>query len=143
MKKTSLIKGILLILLSVTLIGTTAVYAADDLDSDLDDMLNFSSTPTNTTPTNTTPTNTAPGNTTPTNTTTNTTNSIDDLFDNTSNTSSNENTSTNTSLYTNSDDEDELPDTGIEDSLPMVVLIAVFGISAVYAYVKIKEYNNI
>ena len=134
MKKTSLIKGILLILLSVTLIGTTAVYAADDLDSDLDDMLNFSSTPTNTTPTNTTPTNTTP---------TNTTNSIDDLFDNTSNTSSNENTSTNTSLYTNSDDEDELPDTGIEDSLPMVVLIAVFGISAVYAYVKIKEYNNI
>ena len=36
MKKVSLIKGFLVILLSVVLIGTTGVFAADELDFDLD-----------------------------------------------------------------------------------------------------------
>ena len=45
----------------------------------------------------------------------------------------------NTSLYNSTN----LPDTGLEDSLPVVVLIGVVGISAVYAYKKIKDYQNI
>ena len=36
-----------------------------------------------------------------------------------------------------------LPKTGIEDSLPTVLLVVVFAISAVYAYKKIKDYRNI
>lgn len=70
------------------------------------------------------------------------------------NTSVNTNTNTNTSLNTNSNNTSNntnsslynntnLPKTGIEDSIPMVVLIVVFGISALYAYNKIKEYKNI
>lgn len=45
----------------------------------------------------------------------------------------------NTSNYNNS----SLPKTGIEDTFPSLVLIVVFGISAVYAYKKIKHYKNI
>ena len=36
-----------------------------------------------------------------------------------------------------------LPKTGISDSVPVVVLIVIFGISAVYAYNKIKDYKNL
>ena len=36
-----------------------------------------------------------------------------------------------------------LPKTGISDSVPVVVLIVIFGISAVYAYKKIKDYKNL
>ena len=36
-----------------------------------------------------------------------------------------------------------LPKTGLEDSLPTVLLVVVFAISAVYAYKKIKDYRNI
>ena len=45
----------------------------------------------------------------------------------------------NTSTYNNT----SLPNTGIGDSVPVVLLVVVFGISAVYAYRKIKEYKNI
>ena len=47
------------------------------------------------------------------------------------------NTSANRSSNTN------LPKTGLSDSLPVVLLVVVFGISAVYAYKKIKDYRNI
>ncbi len=45
----------------------------------------------------------------------------------------------NTSNYNNS----SLPKTGIEDSIPGVVLVVILGISAVYAYNKIQYYKNI
>lgn len=45
----------------------------------------------------------------------------------------------NTSTYNSTN----LPYTGIGDSIPTVILIVVFGISAVYAYKKIKDYRNI
>lgn len=48
-------------------------------------------------------------------------------------------TTNNTSNYNNT----SLPKTGIEDSMPMVVLTVVLGISAVYAYKKIQDYKNI
>ena len=45
----------------------------------------------------------------------------------------------NTSNYSNS----TLPKTGIEDSLPAVILVVIFAISATYAYKKIQDYKNI
>ncbi len=45
----------------------------------------------------------------------------------------------NTTNYNNS----ALPKTGIEDSFPSVILLVVFGISAIYAYKKIQDYKNI
>lgn len=49
------------------------------------------------------------------------------------------NNSNNSSIYNNS----SLPKTGIGDTLPIAALVVVFGISAVYAYKKIKDYRNI
>ena len=48
-------------------------------------------------------------------------------------------TTNNTSDYNNS----SLPNTGIGDSIPSVVLVVVLGISAVYAYRKMQDYSNI
>ena len=53
-----------------------------------------------------------------------------------SNNSSNRN---NTSNYANT----SLPNTGIESAVPVVLVVVVFGISAIYAYKKIKDYKNI
>lgn len=78
---------------------------------------------------------------------------------NTSNNSSSNNTSTtnksNTNLSTNlissgnntasknNTANTSLPKTGLADSMPTVLLVVVFVISAGYAYKKIKEYRNI
>ena len=48
-------------------------------------------------------------------------------------------TNNTTSTYNNT----SLPKTGVEDSMPAVILVVVLGISAVYAYKKIQEYKNI
>ncbi len=84
----------------------------------------------------------------------NDTNGFDDLTNtlNKNNTNSNANknntnvnannankNSNNASIYNNTN----LPKTGIEDSIPVAMLVVVFGISAVYAYKKIKDYRNI
>ena len=45
----------------------------------------------------------------------------------------------NTSNYNNT----SLPETGIADSVPGVILVVVLGISSVYAYKKIQYYKNI
>lgn len=45
----------------------------------------------------------------------------------------------NTSNYNNT----SLPKTGVEDSIPAVLVVAVLGISAVYAYKKMQDYKNI
>ena len=60
-----------------------------------------------------------------------------------SNTPSNtpNNAKKNSSVYNNTNNN--LPKTGIEDSIPVAALVVVFGVSAVYAYKKIKEYKNI
>lgn len=54
------------------------------------------------------------------------------------NTNTNIPTNTNTSTYTNSN----LPQTGENDYI-VILTIAVFAISAVYAYKKIRDYKNI
>lgn len=48
-------------------------------------------------------------------------------------------TTNNTSNYNNT----SLPKTGVEDSIPAVLVVAVLGISAVYAYKKMQDYKNI
>ena len=61
---------------------------------------------------------------------------------NTNNANANKNKNNNTnnsSIYNNTD----LPKTGVENSIPVVVLVAIFGISAVYAYKKIDDYKNL
>lgn len=80
--------------------------------------------------------------TTRNNTTNNATNNTaNNTANNTTNRSSNNSvlTTNNTSNYNNS----SLPKTGIEDSIPGVVLVVILGISAVYAYNKIQYYKNI
>ena len=65
---------------------------------------------------------------------------------NTNNTNKSNNTSTNntnSTKYNNTNKNTDLPKTGIEDSIPVALLVVVFGISAVYAYKKINEYKNI
>lgn len=121
MKKSIILKSFLVILVCAMLIfAITPVYAATD--EGFEDILGNSSNTSNTGNTNT-------GNTNTRNTNTNSSN-VQNLnaLRNTSNTSNTANT---------------LPKTGIQDSLPAVLLVVVFGISAVYAYKKIKDYRNI
>ena len=121
MKRSIILKSFLVILVSMMLVFTTSsVYAATD--EGFNEILN---------PNGTENTNTGNTNTGNTNTNTNTNR-------NSANTNNTNISNTNRNNTTNS-----LPKTGVEDSLPTVLLIAVFGISAVYAYKKIKDYRNI
>lgn len=125
MNKTNLLKVFFILILSVMVILiTTSVNAAElnDISNQLISGNTSGSGSTNNAGTNTqTPTNT---------------NRL-----NTSNTNGNRtnNASRNSSIYNNTN----LPKTGIGDSLPIAALVVVFGISAVYAYKKIKDYRNI
>ena len=126
MRKTNLIKVVTILLISaMVMLFTTTVNAAEN-DAGFTDLTStLNNTSTNNTNTNATNTNTNNTNTNTNNTSKNT---------NTNNTNKN-----NSSVYSNTD----LPKTGIEDSIPVAMLVVVFGISAVYAYRKIKEYKNI
>lgn len=124
MKKSNLIQIVTILLVSaMVLLFSTTVNAANDNNDvhDLTGTLTKNSTPSNT------PSNTP--NNTPSNTPSNTPN-------NTPN-----NAKKNSSVYNNTNNN--LPKTGIEDSIPVAALVVVFGVSAVYAYKKIKEYKNI
>ena len=128
----NLIKLVSILLVSVMLIFVTTVNAADNTNDGFRELTLDSS--------NTNSNNTSSGNTNLENTNTNTNNT------NTNNTNSNTNTNKNTnnsSMYNNTNKNSDLPKTGIEDSIPVVLLVVVFGISAVYAYRKINEYKNI
>ena len=119
MKKSIILKSFLVILMCAMLIfATTPVYAATD--EGFEDVFNMSGGNTNTgnTNTNTGNTNTNTGNT-------------------------NRNVQNLNSLKNTSNTTNTLPKTGISDSIPTVLLVVVFAISAVYAYKKIKDYRNI
>ena len=121
MKKSNLIKIFSILVISVMIISfATTVHAENNTGgfNDLTDTL----TNANGTSTNNSANNSLTGNNS-----------------NVSNNSSNTNNSNNSSIYANTN----LPDTGIGDSIPVVALVFVFGISAIYAYKKIKEYRNI
>lgn len=120
MRKTNLIKIFTMVIIAMILISfATNVFAATD-DEGFENLTNRLTNNTNSNPTNSTNTNTNTNK------------------DNTANISNNINR-TNSSVYNNT----SLPKTGIEDSIPVALLVVVFGISAIYAYKKISEYKNI
>ena len=128
MKKTNLIKVISILLISATvMLFATTVNAADD--NSYNDL-----------------TSTLTGNTS--NNASNTSNTNSNSNNNTSNTNSSNNTNkalnmsnntSNSSVYNNTN----LPKTGATDSIPVAMLVVVFGISAVYAFKKVRDYKNI
>lgn len=128
MRKTNLIKGISIVLISVMVIAfSSSVFAADntgfnDLTSTLSNSSNSNSNNSNTN----------------TNTNTNTNSNTNRNTNTNTNTKTNSNTN-NSSIYNNTN----LPKTGIESSVPVAALVVIFGVSAVYAYRKIKEYKDI
>ena len=119
MKKSNLIQIVTILLVSaMVMLFSTTVNAAND-NNEVHDL------------TGTLTKNSTSNNTSSNNTNRNTT---------TSNTNKSNNTN-NSSVYNNTNNN--LPKTGIEDSIPVAALVVVFGVSAVYAYKKIKEYKNI
>ena len=123
MRKTNLLKVVTILLMSIMLtLFSTNVFADNGTDyGDLTPQVNNNASTNN-------------ANTNNANTNTNRTNNT-----NTNNASRNNTNNTNRSNYNNT----SLPKTGIEDSIPVALLVVVFGISAVYAYKKIKDYRDI
>ena len=126
MKKVSLIKGFLVILLSVVLIGTTGVFAADELDFDLDD--NTSSNTSNTSNSSNTANNT---NTNKNNTNTNSNKSNTNTNNtNTNNANANKNSSTYNNTNTN------LPKTGGVNSVILIFISAIILTTGTILFLK-------
>ena len=127
MKKSNLIKVVTILLISVmVMLFATTVNAAENNAgfNDLTDTL----TNTNT--------NKAANNTNTNNAANNTNKAA-----NNTNTNNSANNTNKSSVYNNTNTN--LPKTGIEDSIPVAMLVVVFGISAVYAYKKVNDYKNI
>lgn len=134
MKKSNSIKLFSILIISVmVMFVTTNVWAAENdfTQLTLNNTSNNSATNTNggTNTNQNTSTNNSSTNTNNTNTNVNSTN----------NTNNSTNNTNNSSIYNNTN----LPSTGIEDSIPVAMLVVVFGISAIYAYKKINDYKNI
>lgn len=129
MKKSIFVKSLLVILISLVMAFTaTSVYAADTNSTNDFDLLE---------PVN---------GTSNSNSNSNNANTNSNANRNNTNTNTNRNNTNNNALRTNNANtynNTTLPKTGIQDSLPIVLLVAVFGVSAVYAYKKIKDYRNI
>ena len=125
----AILTGVMLVAIGVS--GTNYVSAADGNGTnyaDLGAVLNG---------TNNTTTNNATANNTTSNSTANGTNSSNSTS-NTLNTSALRNTINTVNTVTTT-----LPKTGIANSTPVIILIAIFGISAVYAYKKIRDYKSL
>ena len=132
MSKEKLFKAFLVAILGIVMIWSTNVFAVDlddeeeDGDDEISDVL-LSDNDVNSTPTQ--------GNLAVKET---------NVVNNTVNNTTTNNTTNNTaSVYNNTNTPNSLSKAGIEDSIPTVVLIAIFGISAVYAYKKMNDYKNI
>ena len=131
MKKTNLIKVISILLISVmVMLFATTVNAADDNSyNDLTSTLtgNNSNSSNNS------------SNTANTNSSNNTANTNSNNTNNTNNSANMSNNTNNSSVYNNT----SLPKTGAADSIPVAMLVVVFGISAVYAFKNVRDYKNI
>lgn len=128
MKKTNLVKVVSILLVSLMVIlFSTNVFAAENNDTSFQDLTGTLGNSTENNTSKNTNANNANKNGNNTNT-------------NNANANKNKNNNTNnSSIYNNTD----LPKTGVESSIPVVVLVAIFGISAVYAYKKIDDYKNL
>ncbi len=133
MKKTIKKFSLFLSILAIIILASTSVFAADNTTGFTD--LTNTVTTNNANNTNTT-NNANNANTNSANTNTNTPSTNTNVGNTISNTGTNK---TNSSSYNNTN----LPKTGIADTMPIILLVTVFGISAVYAYKKIKDYQNI
>ena len=126
MKNTNLVKVVSILLVSLMVIlFSTNVFAAENNDTSFQDLTGTLGNSTENNTSKNTNANNANKNGNNTNT-------------NNANANKNNNTN-NSSIYNNTD----LPKTGVESSIPVVVLVAIFGISAVYAYKKIDDYKNL
>jgi len=124
MKKSNLIKLFSILLISVmVMMFSTNVLAADEENTNGFTQLSIDNSSANTA-------NNSAKNTNSNNANKNTNNA---------NANKSNNNTNNSSIYNNTN----LPKTGIEGSIPVAMLVVVFGISAIYAYRKIKEYRNI
>ena len=135
MKKSNLIKVVVIlgISLMVMLFSTSVMAAEVDLTDTLSgNNTNSANANSNSANTNSNSANTNSNRTNNTNTNTNNTNTNTNRTNNTNNTN-------NSSIYNNTN----LPKTGISDSIPVALLLVVFGVSSVYAYKKIRDYKNI
>ena len=126
--KTLFILGMLLFIIFMA----THVLAADGNYTDITDLTSNNTTSNNTTTNNTT-TNNTKKNTTTNNTTNNT------ARNNTLNT----NALTSNNVVNTASNATGLPKTGIGDSVPVAILIVVFGVVAVYAYKKVQDYKSL
>ena len=129
MRNLKVVKTVVMILVVLaTIVIGGQVLAANDVNNtyiDLSPTTNSSTTGNNTATTN---------NSATLNSASNRANTL-----NTSAITNNTSNRSNTSNYANT----SLPSTGIESAVPVVLVIVVFGISAIYAYKKIKDYRNI
>ena len=134
MKKSNLIKLFSILLMSIMVIMFTTNVWAEDND--------FTTLPVNTNNTANTNSNNTNANTNNSNTPSNNSNtnrSNTNTANTNSNNTNNTNNANNSSIYNNTN----LQKTGIEDSIPVAMLVVIFGISAIYAYKKIRDYRNI
>lgn len=128
MKKERMLKIVLVLIMSVTLlIMSTKVFALSDDDLYLDFSNSVNST-----------TNTDTGNTNSGSVSLNTSNTS-----NTSNTYNSTNTTDSTTKNNTGNYNTNLPHAGIEDHPLLIVGIVGLGIVAVYTYTRIKYYKNI
>ena len=136
MKKSSLLKSVVVIALSILLVANlVSVVFADDDTFGWDDPTITNSSSNNVSNTNTSNTNTS---NTISNTNSITTNSI---TTNTSITTENATTTLNTTTNESENEVNSLAYTGIEDNSVLAVVIVLGVIVAAYSLKKIKEYN--
>lgn len=123
---TNLKKLLVVLLIAVVMIGVSNVVLATEADEN-----NVTFIPDE------------EGNNTANNTNTPDTNSLFNNNNTNTNTNTNTNRTNNTTNNTNSSqyNNSNLPKAGSSDGITIMVVVAVFGISALYAYKKIRDYN--
>ena len=129
MEKSKIMKVILVLLVGAVLIAMTTDIFATTEPIDITNIVDGNNTNTGADNTNTGNTNTGNTNTGTNTNATGTTNT--NILGGTNN--------TNTSSYNNTN----LPDTGIAQTGSIVCIVFALAISAIYAFKKIRDYNNI
>ncbi len=138
MKKTE--KVVVALVIAIILIGMSIVSFATD-DSDLFDIVDernnnsVNNAVVNLSAVN----NTSVNNTANTNTNTNT--SINNIIGTVNTTRNNNTASSYNNTKTNTNTNSNLPYAGSSDSIAMIGVIAIFGVTALYAYKKVRDYN--
>ena len=129
MKKTKLVSVILIMVISLSVLFITKNVYADNITGDLTGALSSGNSLTGSSkPENSISSSSTSGNSISSSSTSG--NSVANNILRTNNT---------TSTYNNT----SLPKTGVGDSMPVVILVVVLGISAVCAYKKMQDYRNI